>query len=199
MEGRPFMTGIIVGAVAGAAGRVLLAARCSAPDGKTVIGAVVLRILADPDRPHPARARRSGDERIPFLVDDDGVIVWHPNEKLLYSSLVPLRKETLDEIVADQRFRRQKIDTVEPARAGQGDGRRQAGRQRELLLQRSPKREEIAGLRAGAGHRLDGGGLGVARLLRRAAEQAVPERAAERGAGGRGLRAARACSSRAPS
>ena len=48
-------------------------------------------------------------------------------------------------------------------------------------LATSNKREEIAGYAPVPGHRLDGGRFGIARLLRRAAEQAVPEHARERG------------------
>lgn len=111
MEGKPFMTGIVVGSVAGAAG-VFYSQPVFATDGKTVIGAVVLRILADPIV-RILKSAQAGGERTPFLVDDDGVIVFHPNEKVLYSSLVPLRKETLEEIVADQRFRRKTIESID--------------------------------------------------------------------------------------
>jgi C4-dicarboxylate-specific signal transduction histidine kinase len=110
MEGQSFMTGIIVGAVAGAAG-VFYSRRstrrtarpCSAP-------------WCCASRPSPSAkmlaAAQVGKDRIPFLVDGDGVIVWHPNEKVMFSSLLPLPKAKLEEIVADQRFRRQKIDAL---------------------------------------------------------------------------------------
>jgi len=109
MEGKPFISGIIVGAVAGASGVFY-----SIPvfDGdKKVIGAVVLRIKAD------AIARildssKQGAERTPFLVDEDGIIIHHENPKLIFMSLMPLPKATIDEIKADQRFRRDKIDDL---------------------------------------------------------------------------------------
>jgi len=109
MEGRPFMTGIIVGAVAGAAG-VFYSRPVLDPQGK-VIGAVVMRIKADPIGRILANTK-VGNERLPFLIDEDGVIVWHPDEKLMFKSLVPLTKEQMDEIVADQRFRRPKIESL---------------------------------------------------------------------------------------
>jgi len=109
MEGRPFMTGIIVGAVAGAAG-VFYSRPVLDPQGK-VIGAVVMRIKADPIGRILANTK-VGNERLPFLIDEDGVIVWHPDEKLMFKSLVPLTKDQMDEIVADQRFRRPKIESL---------------------------------------------------------------------------------------
>jgi HAMP domain-containing protein len=72
---------------------------------------VVLRIKAEPIARILSGAKVDND-RIPFLIDGDGVIVWHPDEKLLFKSLLPLRKEVLEEIVADQRFRRPKIESV---------------------------------------------------------------------------------------
>jgi serine/threonine protein kinase/HAMP domain-containing protein len=110
MEGRAHMTGITVGAVAGKAG-IFHSRPVFAPDGKTVIGAVVLRIKADAIGRMLSGAQVNED-RTPFLVDGNGVIVWHPNEKLMYMSLMPLAKEVLDEIVADQRFRRTAIDSI---------------------------------------------------------------------------------------
>ncbi|HEY2627724.1 MAG TPA: serine/threonine protein kinase, partial [Usitatibacter sp.] len=101
MEGHSYMTGIIVGSVAGAAG-VFFSRPVFAPDSETVIGAVVMRVKAEP----VARildAARVDEDRVPFLVDGNGVIVWHPDERFLFKSLVPLKKEISDEIVADQR------------------------------------------------------------------------------------------------
>jgi len=45
-------------------------------------------------------------------VDHDGVIIFHPDPALLYKSLMPLEPAKLAEIVADQRFRRNTIETV---------------------------------------------------------------------------------------
>jgi C4-dicarboxylate-specific signal transduction histidine kinase len=142
MQGRPFMTGIVVGAVAGQPG-VFYSNPIFAPDGRKVTGAVVLRILADPIG-RILKAAQAGGERVSFLVDDDGVIVWHPNEKLLYSSLAPLPNETVAEIVADQRFRRQKIESI-----GQDDLARVMVRAKQggnvSYFSSTERREEIAG------------------------------------------------------
>ena len=141
MEGRPHTTGIVVGAVAGAAGMFYSHPVISA-DRTKVLGAVVLRIKADPIYGILRQAEASG--RTPFLVDEDGIIVAHPDAKVLYSSLVPLEQKALDQIVADQRFRRKQIETVNEtvlARALKG------GRERGNVTYTSAMtgREEIAG------------------------------------------------------
>jgi HAMP domain-containing protein len=71
-----------------------------------------MRIKAEPIARILSAAKVDND-RIPFLVDGDGVIVWHPDEKLMYRSLVPLRGEVLERIAADQRFRRNRIDSID--------------------------------------------------------------------------------------
>jgi serine/threonine protein kinase/HAMP domain-containing protein len=109
VQGRAFMSGIVVGSVAGAAG-VFYSRPVFGPDGK-VLGAVVMRIRAEPIARILSSARVD-NERTPFLVDGNGVIVWHPDEKLMYRSLMPLGKDVLAEIVADQRFRRPTVESI---------------------------------------------------------------------------------------
>ena len=141
MEGRRHMTGIIVGSVAGAAG-VFYSRPVFAPSGG-VIGAVVMRIKAEPIGRILAQAQ-VGQDRIPFLVDGKGVVVWHPNEKLMFKSLVPLDKAAIEEIVADQRFRRAKIESLnEPRLASAMVGAKQRGN--VSYYSSTAQREEIAG------------------------------------------------------
>jgi serine/threonine protein kinase/HAMP domain-containing protein len=109
MEGESYMTGIIVGSVAGASG-FFFARPVYAPDA-TVIGAVVMRVRADPVGRIVSGAKLDND-RIPFLVDGDGVIIWHPDEKQMFKSLMPLPPTKLKEIVDDKRFRRDRIDSI---------------------------------------------------------------------------------------
>ena len=149
MQGRPHMTGIIVGSVAGAAG-VFYSRPVYMPETGAIIGAVVMRIKAEPIA-RTLSAAKIDEDRLPFLVDGDGVIVWHPNEKIMFKSLMPLSKAVLDEIKADQRFRRQTIDSInqpELARVMVG------GKERGHIAYRSSitKREEIAGFAPVPGH-----------------------------------------------
>ena len=110
MEGQAFTTGIIVGSLAGAAG-VYYSRPVAARNAKAPLGAVVLRIKAEPIARILAGAKLDND-RSAFLVDGHGVIVWHPDEKLMFKSLMPLDKDVLAEIVADQRFRRATVESI---------------------------------------------------------------------------------------
>ena len=109
MKGQTFISGIVVGAVAGQAGVFYSNPVFDAQ--KNVIGAVVLRIKASAIAKILDSAKQ-GNDRIPFLVDDDGIIIHHPNETLLYRSLMPLSQKTMDEIKADQRFRKDRIEDL---------------------------------------------------------------------------------------
>ncbi len=148
MEGRRHMTGIVVGSVAGAAG-VFYSRPVFDPSGG-VIGAVVMRILAQPIGQMLAQAR-VGNERTPFLIDSMGVVVWHPNEKQMFKSLTPLNKAQLDEIKADQRFRRTTIDSMnEPKLAAAMLGAKNRGN--VSYHSTVSQREEIAGFAPVPGH-----------------------------------------------
>lgn len=149
MAGRNFTTGIIVGAVAGQAG-VFFANPMRDTDG-TILGAVVMRILAAPIGKMLDEAQ-SGSERVPFLVDEDGIIIHHPDPRYMFSSLKPLSKSTMDEIVADQRFRRNKIETVNmPDLAKAMVGNRQGGN--ITYVSTISGKEEIAGYAPVLGHK----------------------------------------------
>jgi serine/threonine protein kinase/HAMP domain-containing protein len=148
MQGQSHMTGIIVGAVAGAAG-IFYSRPVNTRDGK-VIGAVVLRIKAEPVGRILSGAQ-VGQDRIPFLIDGDGVIVWHPDEKLMFRSLVPLSRETMEAIVADQRFRRPAIESVnQPRLAAVMTNARERGN--VSYFSNTTQREEIAGYAPVPGH-----------------------------------------------
>jgi serine/threonine protein kinase/HAMP domain-containing protein len=147
MLGRSHMTGVIVGSVAGAAG--VYYSRPVLADGK-VIGAVVLRIKAEPIG-GILEAARKGDDRTPFLIDGDGVIVWHPDERVMFSSLMPIPPAKLAEIVADQRFRRRSIDSLGQAKlASVMIGAQAPGN--VTYFSKTANREEIAGFAPLPGH-----------------------------------------------
>ena len=148
MEGRTHMTGIVVGAVAGQAG-VFYSNPVFNAD-KKIVGAVVLRILGSSIGKILVDVQQ-GQNRIPFLVDGDGIIIFHPNEKLLYKSLMPLPAAKLKEIIADQRFRRDKIESInQPELAKAMVGSRVGG---NISYQSSISRaDEIAGFSPVLGH-----------------------------------------------
>lgn len=142
IEGRAYMTGIIVGSVAGASG-VFFSRPVYSVDGKEVTGAVVMRVKADPIV-RILGSTTDGKDRQPFLVDGDGVIVWHPDEKMMFKSLVPLTRTVMQEIVSDQRFRRKTIDSVnQPELAAAMVGAKGTGH--VMYRSHTSHRDEIAG------------------------------------------------------
>lgn len=125
MAGRPHVTGIVVGAVAGQAGVFFAVPVTDA--AQRVVGAVVLRIHASAFAAILDEVRHQSTLG-PFMVDRDGVLVYHPREDLLYRSLVPLGAAQLAAIRADQRFRRDTIASLDlPALARAMVGARQPG------------------------------------------------------------------------
>jgi hypothetical protein len=66
------------------------------------------------DRPFRRTSTRVGGKwRLAFLIDGDGVLTHDPDAGQLYRSLTPLLRPTLERIVADQRFRRVRIESVQ--------------------------------------------------------------------------------------
>lgn len=110
MTGKPFITTIIVGAVAGANG-VFFSHPVRAGADDRVIGAVVIRLLAKPIETILEQAR-VGNERLALMVDEDGILIYHPDPRRRFSAIASLKPEILKEIIDDQRFRRDKIETV---------------------------------------------------------------------------------------
>jgi len=148
MEGRPHMTGIVVGAVAGAAG--FFYSRPVFDAANKVVGAVVMRIKAEPVAGILAGAQVGGD-RIPFLIDGDGVIVWHPDEKHMFRSLGPLTEEAQARIAADQRFRRPRVESLsQPQLAMAMVNAKERGH--ASYFSSVTQREEIAGFAPVPGH-----------------------------------------------
>ncbi len=110
IKGHPFTTGVIIGSTAGKPG-VYYANPVMAADGE-VIGVVVLRIKGSTISGVLDQVQASSG-RVPFMIDGDGVLVQYPDENQLYRSLVPLPKDKLEQMIADQRFRRHRIESLQ--------------------------------------------------------------------------------------
>lgn len=146
--GREYTTGIVVGAVAGAAG--IFYAHPVIDSLHRVAGVVVVRIKASSVESVIAEAT-SGSGRVPFLIDGDGVLVFHPDKKLLYSALRPLPPAALQAIRHDERFRRNDIPNLDiPDLASAMIGATRPGH----VTYRSPLsgQDEIAGYAPVPGH-----------------------------------------------
>ncbi len=116
MAGRPYTSGIVVGAVAGASG--MFYANPVFDNKHDAIGAVVLRIRGS-SFDAILKDVQGRTNLTPFLVDGDGVVIGHRDPKAMYASLVPLSPAKLAEIKADQRFRRDTVASLNmPVLAG---------------------------------------------------------------------------------
>lgn len=107
--GRPFTTGIIVGATAGGSGAFF--ANPARDEAGNVIGVVTLRIRGSAIAAILEESRGT-TARTAMLVDSDGILLHHSDPWLIFKSLAPLPEATLKAIVADQRFRLNVIETV---------------------------------------------------------------------------------------
>ncbi len=110
MQGRPFTTGVIVGSTEGKPG--VYYANPVFDARHAVIGVVVLRIKGSTIGAILDQVR-ANSSRQPFMIDGDGVLVQYPDERMLYRSLAPLPRAALARIVADQRFRRHRIESLQ--------------------------------------------------------------------------------------
>lgn len=124
MAGHSNVTSIIVGAVAGRAG-VYVAFPVRSGAGP-VAGVVVLRLRAETIGAIVEGARNLNRE--PFLVDGDGVLIHHRDDRLRFHSLAPLAPTRQADIAADQRFRLKHVDSLDmPALSGAMVGAKHEG------------------------------------------------------------------------
>ena len=109
IKGRPYMTGIIIGSVLAQAG-VYISHPITNREG-VIIGIVVVRVTSK-SIGEIVEDERQAKERIGFVIDGDGVVIYHPDQTLRYKSLGVLSAATQATIAADQRFKRAKIDSL---------------------------------------------------------------------------------------
>jgi serine/threonine protein kinase/HAMP domain-containing protein len=146
--GRSFKSGMLVGSTEGKPGMYYSNPVFDA--AHKVIGVVVMRLKGG-SFAGILDESVAGSGRVPFMVDGDGVLIHHPDTRHLYRSLAPLREDVLRRIVADQRFRRGRIDSAQmPGLAGALVGARRPGN----ISYRSTLsgREEHAGFAPVPGH-----------------------------------------------
>jgi len=125
VQGRPFKTGIIVGSTAGKRG--MYYANPVRDAKQQIIGVVVLRIKASTIGAI-LDEMTAGTGRVPFMIDGDGVLIHYPDERQLHHSLAALPPAAQQRIAADQRFRLNKVDSLNmPALATALVGTRRAG------------------------------------------------------------------------
>ncbi len=109
LAGKSNVTSIIVGSVAGRAG-VYVAYPVRRADDQ-VIGVIALRLRAETIAAILDTARNK--DRDPFLIDGDGVLIYHRLDRLRFHSLAPLSPQVQSAIAADQRFRLPRVDSLD--------------------------------------------------------------------------------------
>lgn len=128
---------------------VMLAQPVAAPDG-TVLGVLAVRVRGSSLATIVDEVRNDAS-LTPFLIDRDGVVLHHLQEDLVFSSLVPLPPQRQAMLAAEQRFRRERIESLgETALAAALLGAQKTGH----VAYRSAvhSREEIAGYAPVAAH-----------------------------------------------
>ena len=69
-----------------------------------VSGVAVLKLKGDAVRIIMEEARNREARLVTFLVDKDGIIIYHPEQKVLYHSLAPLPTELQKKLIDEKRF-----------------------------------------------------------------------------------------------
>lgn len=111
LAGKPFMTGLVVGAEPGDTG-VSFANPVSDSAGG-IIGVVELRVRGRAIAAILESAREGSPELVALLIDQDGIVVHHADPRHLYKSLTALSPDKLQEITPEQRFRRRTIESLD--------------------------------------------------------------------------------------
>lgn len=110
IQGRPHVTGLVVGAASGNTG-VFFSHPISTGDGN-VIGAFVTKIVASAFVA-VLEAERKSKAQIAFLLDSDGVVVHHPSSEWMFRSIMPLSQKVQAHILEDRRFRIGRVESLD--------------------------------------------------------------------------------------
>ncbi|MBC7622159.1 MAG: protein kinase [Aeromicrobium sp.] len=109
LAGRSHITGLVVPAKDGEAG-IFYANPVRSASG-TVVGVLVLRIKGSAIAAILDEIKQ--ESIATFMLDGDGVLIHYHDRTKLYQSLMPLTPDRLQKIVADQRFRRDTITSLD--------------------------------------------------------------------------------------
>lgn len=109
IQGRPYTSGIIVGTAIGGAG-VYMSHPVQGADG-LVAGIVMLRLTANAIA-EIVEDERQDKTRVGYIVDHDGVVIYHPDPAWKQKSLVPLPTDVQQKIAQDRRFGKPTIESL---------------------------------------------------------------------------------------
>ncbi len=109
-RGQPYTSGLVAGSAPGASS--VYSSQPVRGDNNAVVGVLALRLSGDAVGRIFERSEKADKRVTPFMIDADGVMVYHPHADLRFRSLMPLAPPKQAEIRADQRFRRDEIASV---------------------------------------------------------------------------------------
>ncbi len=110
IQGNSYVSGILVGQTTKRPG--MFFSNPVRSESGEIVGVTVLKIKGE-DIWAIVNALHVGSQSHAFLVDGQGVIISHPNQSLLYHSLIQLPPETLEQIVADRRYGLDRIKSLD--------------------------------------------------------------------------------------
>jgi C4-dicarboxylate-specific signal transduction histidine kinase len=137
IQGHPYISSILVGQTTKRPG-LFLSYPVRSNKGK-IVGVTVLKIRGE-NIWAIVNALQIDSQSYAFLIDQQGIIISHPNQSLLYHSLIPLPPKTLEQVVTDRRYGLNKIKSLdiselavmveakEPGHASYRSGREQISR-----------------------------------------------------------------------
>jgi serine/threonine protein kinase/HAMP domain-containing protein len=109
MAGRSFTTGMVVSHIDGSVG--VYYSRPVFDAAHQVVGVIVLRIKGATIATI-LNDGISGTGRVPFLLDGDGILIYHPQSRNQFRSLMPLTPTQAQAITQDRRFGGQAIQSL---------------------------------------------------------------------------------------
>lgn len=101
LEGKPYVSSILVGKTTGRPG-MFFSSPVRSLSGK-ILGVTVLKIRGKYIQ-DIVNALQIDSQNYAFLIDEDGIIISHPQQSYLYQSLLPLSPKTLKQITDDKRY-----------------------------------------------------------------------------------------------
>lgn len=109
LQGRPYVSSILVGTTSGRPG-IYFSNPMRSDSGK-ILGVAVLKIRGE-DIWAIVNQLQEGSGSYAFLVDQQGVIISHPDKSLLYHSLAPLPPGKLKQVVSDRFYGLNQIESL---------------------------------------------------------------------------------------
>ncbi|MHC5779406.1 cache domain-containing protein, partial [Nostoc sp.] len=109
IQGNSYVSSILVGETTKRPG-MFFSYPVQSPNGE-IVGVLVVKIKGA-DIWSIINALQVSDESYAFLIDQQGVIISHADQSLLYRSLIPLAPNTLKQVVSDRRYGLEQIQSL---------------------------------------------------------------------------------------